>query len=253
MLVSIDWVVSGDDSSFVETIGVNGWWVVDVFWSIFLVELSLIEEQSESRVVTGGQVFDEDIFEISEVHRAIGVSIVGNHEVKSISWVRDGVFVHRSVEIGDHLGGFLGVHVSRSVVVVLSEDHSSQFSSGELIESSFVGGLSESGFSGGGDLDSLSWGEVRRSGNGGWSLDSGGNWSLNSGGGVLLLLDWLSGDDWGWGSSVGLSLDDGAAGDWSLGLGVGSDWLRLTHLFLFLSDFLDFYTAIEFKFTPIAY
>jgi hypothetical protein len=54
------------------------------------------------------------------------VGVVGLHELDAFLW-GGGVFhVDGGVEVGDQIGGFLRVHETRIVVVVLQEDHAGQ-------------------------------------------------------------------------------------------------------------------------------
>ena len=106
----------------------DGWWSVDIFWGGFVVESGLVEEESEPAVVSGGEILHEDVFEVVETHVVVRVSIIGDHEVVAVLWVRWVVFVERGVKIGDHLGGLSGVHIAGSVVVVLFEYHSCELS-----------------------------------------------------------------------------------------------------------------------------
>lgn len=178
----------------------DGWRSVDIFWGHLVVESGLVEEESETAVVMSREVLDEDVFEVVQTHVIVRVSIIRNHEVVAVLWVGWVVFVQRGIEIGDHLGSFSGVHVARSVVIILFEDHSRKLSSGELIKSSLGVVSSESVLSGFSNLDSLVSVHVGRSsldiGGRGWStLDVGGrNWgSLHWSGG-----SWLSDNSCGW-------------------------------------------------------
>ena len=184
----------------------DSWWSDHVFWSVFLDELFLVEEESESRVVTGGEILGEDVFEVLERHALVGVSIVSNHEIVTILWVRRIMLINRSIQISDHLRSLLRVHVSRSVVIILSEDHSGELFGREVIESSLVGGSSESGLSARGNLYVLGWGTsgvvtwsdlslsdtdwLRVSG-GGW-LSDGGDWLSDDGALMVLHFDGFS-------------------------------------------------------------
>ena len=185
--MELQWFVSCDDSGLSKSVRVNSWVSVDIFWGGLIVESGLIEEESESAIVSGGEILDEDVLEVVQTHIVVGVSIICDHEVVTIFWIRWVMFVEGSIQICDHLSGLSGVHVTGSIVVVLFKDHSGELSGREFIKSSLSVVSSESVFSGLGNLDSLVRVNVRWSSLdvscGGWSsLDvCGGSWStLNS-------------------------------------------------------------------------
>jgi hypothetical protein len=178
-LILVGWLISGDDSGLVKSIRVDGWWVVNILWSVFLDELLLIEEESEPRVITSGQVLGKNVFEVLERHALVGVSIISNHEVISVLWVGWVMLIERSIQVSDHLRSFFGVHVTGSIVIILSENHSGELLGREVIKSSFAGGGSESHFSGVSNLNILILviGGIERSGD--WlSNGSGVGWLI---------------------------------------------------------------------------